>query len=59
MLRATPGCLLMKPARSSVSTIWATRVVAIRILDVGFGVRPAMQARIEVDGRPDTAPAWA
>jgi hypothetical protein len=40
MLRGVLGCLLMRPARSSVSTIF---------LDVGFGRGSAVQPRIEVD----------
>ena len=53
MLRATPGWRRMKPARSRVSTIWWTEGGLTRkySLHVGFGGRPAVQARVGVDER--------
>ena len=53
MLRAVLGCRLMKPACSSVSTIWCTEggLTPKIVLHLSFGRRPAVQARVEVDKR--------
>ena len=49
MLRAVLGCRLMKPACSSVSTIWCTEGGLTRNSpDLSFGEPPAVQARVEV-----------
>jgi hypothetical protein len=51
MLRASPGCRRISPARSRVSTIWWTEggADAEVSLQVGFGGRPAERAIISID----------
>jgi len=50
MLRATPGCRRISPARSRVSTIWWTEGADIEVpLKIGFGGRPTKHARIGID----------
>jgi hypothetical protein len=50
MLRATPGCRRIRPARSSVSTIWWTDGGLTEVpLQVRFGRGSAEDARIGID----------
>jgi hypothetical protein len=49
MLRGVLGCLLMKLARSRPKN--RRRADAKVLLHVGFGWRPAVQARVEMDKR--------
>ena len=53
MLRAILGCLLMKPAafERQHHLVNRRRADAEILLHVGFGRRPAVQARVEVDKR--------